>query len=68
MICHLVGEANLYFNMYLTYKDETHLLRALRVHYNHTIMLCIENNMYFDAQRVMYEDKQQYQQQLRLIS
>lgn len=53
--CHNIGEANLYFNMYLTFRNDTYLIRAFSVHYDHTMLLCIENNMYFKAKNILSE-------------
>jgi hypothetical protein len=55
MLCHSIGEANLYFNMYLNFKNNEYLLRAFAVHYNHTMLLCMEWNMYFKARSILDE-------------
>lgn len=68
MICHRIGEANLYFNMYLNYRQDHYLIRAMKVNYHHTVLLCIEARIYFEAMRIWNEDKTQYKIQQRLIA
>ena len=67
MICHRIGEANLYFGMYLTYKEEPYIIRALNTHYAHTMLLSIEHNMYFETKRIWNEEQQQLNQQKQML-
>ena len=52
-----IKEANLYFSIYLKSKQVQFLFKALRVHYNHCMLLCIEHGIYFEVKHIISQNR-----------